>query len=446
MRKLLAGFVLLAGIVQAGELVDINSSRVTLPVAADSDISTVNATTATLDAAGVFTGTAEDISDYAGAIVTIYSDQASATDGLAVEWSPDGTNWDGSDVFTIPAATQKTFSFQPVCQYMRVKYTNGGTTQAVFRLQTQLKATNFKPSSHRISDAIIDEDDAELVVAVITAEKDGNGFDHVRATADGHLKVANVADGLSIAKGDVTGHSVVHKFGNAPDIDYDSGFEFTIWDGADDGAAWENGRYDYSTSAAIDSISSSDTNDLNTVVVVGLDANTNEVSQTVTLQGQTRVALATNLYRVYRAYNNNGTLFAGHVVVYENTALTAGIPTDKSKIRLVLQPENQQTEMALYTVPAGKTAYIRSIDFATAGASKTSSYICRLYERDPGGVFRLQKKIALQDGGSTAFQYKYDDPPRYTAGTDIEMTVELTATGATVASVSGGFDIVLVDD
>src|SRR5210317_793686 len=44
--------------------------------------------------------------------------------------------------------------------------------------------------------------------------------------------------GLAIAKGDVYGHSVVHKFGAA--FDFDTGDnEVTVWDGAEDGTAWE---------------------------------------------------------------------------------------------------------------------------------------------------------------------------------------------------------------
>lgn len=410
-----------------------------------SDIDANNSTTETLDAAGVYTGTARDIKDYAGAIVTVYSDQASAVDGLSIQWSPDGTNWDGSDDFTIPAATQKTFSFQPVSKYMRIRYTNGGTTQTVFRLQTQLKATNFKPSSHRITDSISTDDDGTLVVAVIQAEKDGNGFDHVRSTASGNLKVANVEDGLSIAKGDVTGHSLVHKFGNAYDFDQ-ADTEVTVWDGADDGTAWENMRYDYSTTAAIDSISSSSTNDTLAILVQGLDANTNLVTQTVTLNGQTRVALSTNLWRVFRAYNDNGTLAVGHVVIYENTALTAGVPTDKSKIRAIIHPEAQQTEMAIYTVPAGKTAYLRQGYAGTAGASKTSNYIVRFYARQPGGVFRLQNRASLSDTGTSFFVRPYVDPPGFPAGTDLEVTVEMTASGGTAAAIAAGFDLVLVDD
>jgi len=262
----------------------------------------------------------------------------------------------------------------------------------------------------------------------------------------GALHIRNIHDGICIASGEIAGHSLVHKFGNAPDMDYDNGFEFTIWDGAEDGAAWENGRYDYSTTADIDSISSSDNSDTVDIEIQGLDSTSNLCAQTVTLVGTQRVALATNLYRVFRAKNVGASDLTGHVIIYPNTAIAAGIPSDKSKVRCVVQPDNNQTEMAIYTVPAGETAYVRSIDFASSGASKSTSYICRLYARSPGGVFRLQKKLALQDGGTTTYQYTYSDPPKYTAGTDLEMTVELTATGATAASVSGGFDLVLIND
>jgi len=173
----------------------------TAEIRLSSTISTANSTTATLDADGVYTGTAEELTDYAGAIVTIYSDQASATDGLEIQWSPDGTNWDGADAFTVPAATQKTFSFQPVAKYLRVQYTNGGTTQAVFRLQTQLKATNFKASSHRIQDPISTDDDAELVKAVITGADEDGTFQNFSATPNGNFKVA------------------VNEYGDTPSID-----------------------------------------------------------------------------------------------------------------------------------------------------------------------------------------------------------------------------------
>ena len=149
-----------------------------------------NSSTSTLGAGATFTGTAVDITHVAVIMINVFSNVASAADGLAVEWSSDGTNWDGDDKFTIPAGTQKTFSFQPVAQYYRVKYTNGAGAQGAFRLQTLIKHTYIKPSSHRIADAIIDDDDAELVKSVITGKTAGGTFIDFGATNGGNFKVS----------------------------------------------------------------------------------------------------------------------------------------------------------------------------------------------------------------------------------------------------------------
>lgn len=172
------------------------------------EVSTINSSTSILTSGSVFTGVGEDIKNESVIIVTVFSDVASATDGLAVEWSPDNVNWDGSDVFTIAANTQKTFSFQPVTRYFRVKYTNGGTNQAVFRLQTSLKTSYVKPSSHRIDDAISGEDDAELVKSIVTGKNPGGAFVNFQATTAGNFKmsveefdVAFLANPLPVVKG-----------------------------------------------------------------------------------------------------------------------------------------------------------------------------------------------------------------------------------------------------
>ena len=57
-------------------------------------ISTNNSTTTPLAANGVFTGTSEDVSNYAEVRVSVKADQNSAIDGLSIQFSKDGTNWD----------------------------------------------------------------------------------------------------------------------------------------------------------------------------------------------------------------------------------------------------------------------------------------------------------------------------------------------------------------
>ena len=282
------------------------------------------------------------------------------------------------------------------------------------------------------------------VHATLSAAKDNDEIVDITATDSGNLRVANAEDGLSIAKGDVSGSSLVHKFGNAPDFDAADGF-VTIWDGADD-ADIDQMNYVYSTTAAIDSISSSSGSDTFDLEIQGLDANYELVVQTITLTGQTRKALDTNLIRVFRLKNVGTADNVGHVYCYENTTLSSGVPVDSTKVRAILQPGNNQTLMAVYTVPAGKTAYVRSWYVATAGANKSSNYIMRLEVRPFGQVFQLKHLSSISDAGSSSEQHAYVDPPKYTEKSDIEMQISMTASGATAGSVSGGFDLVLVDN
>lgn len=143
-----------------------------------------NSTADTLDPNETFIGAAIDATNYGIAYVTVFSDVASAVDGLAAEQSSDGVNWDNIDEFNVVANTGKTFSFQAAAQFFRVVYTNGAVAQSVFRLQTVFKGTMGKPSSHRIQDSISDDDDAELVKAVITARDNVSGtFVNITSTA-----------------------------------------------------------------------------------------------------------------------------------------------------------------------------------------------------------------------------------------------------------------------
>jgi hypothetical protein len=410
------------------------------------DVSTVNSSATPLTGDATFTGTSESTLKYAVIVVSVYADVVSATDGLVIEQSKDGTNWDHDDKFTIPAAIGKTFSFQPQAEFFRVKYTNGSGAQATFRLSTVKKKTYVKPSSHRIQDSISTEDDAELVKSVLSGEDSSTPgtFRNVKTTVDGTLNVSDQSSGLAIAKGEVTGSSLIHKFGEAPDFDTGDGV-VTIWDGADDGNI-DQMVYQYSTTADIDSISSSDAGDAVDIYVEGLDASGNIVTQTPTLSGNTRVALATSLKRVHRMYNADSTDLAGHVYCYVNTALSSGVPIDTTKVRAVIQGAYNQTLMCVYTVPTGYTAYLRDWYAGIGGGSRTSNYVVYLYARPSGGVFQLKHKHAIAEDGTSSYQHKYEEPETFAAGTDIEMRVAITAAAITAANIVGGFDIVLVAD
>jgi len=152
-----------------------------------------NSSTTPLGADATFTGTATEVLHYAMIYVTVISDVASAVDGLKIERSQDNTNWDLDDVYTVPAGKGKTYSFQCDARYLRMRYVNGTSPQTYFRLQTIIKPVYGKPNTHRISDPIIDDDDAELTKAVITGKKPNGIFDNVALEADGRLRVSSPA-------------------------------------------------------------------------------------------------------------------------------------------------------------------------------------------------------------------------------------------------------------
>lgn len=151
-------------------------------------VSTVNSTSSNLGASAVFTGAAEDVTEFSTLMVSAFSSHASATDGLSVQFSSDGTNWDFTDTYTIPAATGKTFSFGVTAKFYRLVYTNGGTLTTSLRVQTLGSRTPKKFSSQRPQDARTNDNDFEENLSYLMAYN-GSNWDRLRSTLTGRLAV-----------------------------------------------------------------------------------------------------------------------------------------------------------------------------------------------------------------------------------------------------------------
>ena len=406
------------------------------------EVSVENSSQEILGIGGEFSGTSINSLDYGIIYVTTFSDVASAVDGLQTEISSDGITWRTGDVYTVPANTEKTYAFQPNKQFFRVKYTNGGVGQSVFDLQTILKKTTALDSSHRIQDPISSEDDARLRKSVITGESPDGVFRNVNTTADGDLTISDNSNGLSIAQGNVSGTTFIHKFGNALDFDVLDGF-VTIWDGADDGLA-DAMVYTYSVTADIDSISSSINSDTVDIEIQGLDTNYVLTTQTVTLTGQTTATLSTPLIRIFRMINVGATDLVGTVYCYINGAtVVAGVATVATEIRAMITITHNQTLMAIYTIPAGKTGYMRDWYISAGGAKKTSLHEVHVEFRPFGQVFQTKHIAGIAIAGTSYFKHVYEEPEVLQEKTDVRMQVN---TDEDAASISAGFDIVLVDN
>ena len=156
-----------------------------------------NSSVTPLGGGGVFTGAAFEVTKYAAINVNVISDVASATNGVKVEFSTDGTNWDHSHQTTYSAATGVGYIFNAEFKFARVVYTNGATAQAYFRLQTIFKTGYVAPSLYTLDQTVTGSMFAQLQKSTIIGKTTGGGggFVDVKVNPSGALTVEAAVTG-----------------------------------------------------------------------------------------------------------------------------------------------------------------------------------------------------------------------------------------------------------
>ena len=238
---------------------------------------------------------------------------------------------------------------------------------------------------------------------------------------------------LEIAKGKIRGHSSISKFGENPDVD------------AIEDLIVQGGTYTFSSTADIDSLSSSDNSDTQNITIEGLDANFNVISQTKALTGQTPILLDTPLIRADRMFNANSTNFAGDVYIYINGAtVVTGVPTIATEIRNKIVAGDNQTLMAIYTIPAGKTGYLFNYGVSLSKLTPATALTCSIRVRPFEGVFLVKDRGAAATTGATSYRREFKVPLKLLEKTDLKIVIDTVSAANT--GVAGYFDIILVDN
>ena len=148
--------------------------------------STVNSTTTPLSGGATYTGTWEDINQYASIVVIASADVAGT---LYVDFSADGSTTaravqlsDGtSGSLGIHALTK-------VARYYRVRVVNGGSAQSSFSVQTTLDKAD-RVAKSRMNQSLTDYSDVQNVRSALVGKDDGGNFRSVPITGEGHLEV-----------------------------------------------------------------------------------------------------------------------------------------------------------------------------------------------------------------------------------------------------------------
>lgn len=228
---------------------------------------------------------------------------------------------------------------------------------------------------------------------------------------------------LEVAKGNIPGHSYIHKFGYNPEIDNNSEPE-TVWSAG--------GLYPWSslTTAQTLYLQSDDNNDTMTITVEGLDANFAPLSEDVTLNGTTSVTTTNQFSRVFRMKYDEGTPNEG--------AITARVGSGSGTVVAQIDEGLAQTLMALYTIPAGYTGYLLQLDISV---QKNKDAQVKLFAREPDKTFRVQQVAEVHEASKT---YAFPIPLRFPEKTDIEVQAHDVENNNT--RVTSNFDMLLIQD
>jgi hypothetical protein len=238
---------------------------------------------------------------------------------------------------------------------------------------------------------------------------------------------------LDVATGNIAGVSNVSKFGYNPavgSINYES-----VWEGSN--------AYPWMSTDDQLEVLSSDTDDTSagtgarTVELQGLDSSWNLLTETVTMNGTTAVTTTGSFLRIFRArvvtagtsLRNEGDI----TIRDQDTSTTRALITNGATSGM------GQTLMAVYTVPAGKTAYIMNIDFSSA---KDLEQRYRLMTRDNTVTDAAWNVKEFVTGRGGFADFKKVAIQKATEKTDLDLQVLSSATSAA----AGGFELILIDN
>ena len=235
------------------------------------------------------------------------------------------------------------------------------------------------------------------------------------------LDNSDLAERINIARGQVLNTSHIHKFGAVPSMS--NGTTGTIWDVDDTVYPWAT----WATPGVltIPAVNAADNGDK--VIVYGLDQYYDIIEEEFTLSSSGTVTGTKTFSRVYRAYYFDNTTNTGNINIQRSGTTVARISAGKA-----------QTLMAVYTVPAGYTAYLTqgtaSIQY---GGDATIDMFVRYYG---------QTSFRIGHSGETAgtgmpYHYEFSVPIVIPEKSDIDIRTSVRSNNARVTA---AFDLILI--
>lgn len=188
------------GTVATGGLTDAQLRATAVPVSGGIFVSTANSTTTPLIGAATYTGTGEDISQFAGTTINLAGSAAAACPGtLFFEYSPNGTNWDVSVPIAITDINtgMVPMPLRTVLPFFRVRYVNGALNQTTMRLTTVHHRVAPEELTRFVTQTIGAGEPVKITRSVIMGSEPDGSYENARLSGSdpGNSSTANLTAG-----------------------------------------------------------------------------------------------------------------------------------------------------------------------------------------------------------------------------------------------------------
>jgi len=223
---------------------------------------------------------------------------------------------------------------------------------------------------------------------------------------------------LQLSRGQIPGHSFRHVIGEVPSMSNNQ--SGSLWDVNDTLYPWS--AFDTPGTLSVTRASTEDAD--KNVIINGLDADFNEITETVVLTAASGNTTTNTFARVYTARMNGTSENVGNVTITRAGTTVARINAGVG-----------QTIMGVYTVPAGYTAYLTQ---GVMTIQNTADATGKFYYRIFGDRFIIGH---LFEVASSEYLYSFTCPLRLPQKTDIDVRASVRTNNAKVTS---AFDMILI--
>jgi len=232
---------------------------------------------------------------------------------------------------------------------------------------------------------------------------------------------------LQVARDQITFHAEQNIFANGTTAATASLFR-TVWENM------ASTEYAFPSSALTMQLVSASAGDTASITIVGLDASYAVISETLALNGTTNVPTTKQYFRINSMFVSSGSATnpVGVITLSNSGVIYAQINT---AVYNATTSSIGQTQMAVFTVPAGYTFYGYRYGAYSSFNGNTANYTTyRAITNSSAGV----QKIIVQTPFNTTYEVMRHFPLPYAEKTDLRWQIASSAATAAVVSVNIG--------